>query len=232
MTPTLKIDDDDACEVVRALERSFEIGISEAEAAVLFTLGDVFDFLKVRFAEKGRDGTSCGTAMAFYRLRRAFAAMAPDAVLRPSIRLTGITSLSARRLFRAIEKQSGLRLPRPDKSWIGILGAATLLGIPCCIPIGLACGYLAGIGTFALVFFGGLLQRLDPGRIPGNCQTLGDLSKRVSALNFGRLVNIGAQAREPALWSALTEIVAPYTAVSSAEMRPEALMLRPPGDRA
>jgi hypothetical protein len=226
MPDTLGIDDEDAVDIVRELESSFDIVISDSEAAACRTLGDVFDLVSRRYSDSGVGGQSCASAMTFYRLRRAFVDFAPAIKLHPSTRLSDLPNISVRRLFKKIEAQTGLRLPRKVSSWVGRFGAigalAGLLGM-------LIVGIFYGAWTLApgvLVVTAFSMMSLDPGKFPAGCETLGELSTKVARLNFGHLAKAGARVTQKDLWSSLTEVVSQYSSTPVAEMTSDALLLQ------
>jgi hypothetical protein len=223
---SLDIDDEDAVDIVREIERSFDIVISNSEAAACQKLGDIHDLLRRRFADGQIGGEACASAMAFYRLRRALAGMQPDFKLRPSTLLLDITKTSVRHFFRNLEFASSLRLPQKDYSWIGVIGLTSAITGLLSVPIvGGFFGWWALISALMLLI-GCSLLRFDPGAFPKDCRTLGDLAERVSILNFGRLAKEGARVGDANLWKALTELTSPYTSVPPHQMSREASLVR------
>jgi hypothetical protein len=227
MSVTLGIDDEDAVDIVRDLEKSFDIVISDSEAASCRTLGDVFEMILERYRENGLGGRSCGSAMAFYRVRRGIEFIVPGIKLRPDMLLRDITPVSTKRLFQIVEARTGLRLPPKSNSWIGLSGAAGVIaGFVGAIPAGVLLGAqgleIAGV----LVGIGLLMVYIDPGKFPEDCNTIADLSKRVAKLNVGHLAKAGARAGEKELWDTLTEVASRYSSVPIAMMNPKSLLLR------
>lgn len=226
MLITLGIDDEEAVYMVRELESSFDIVISAPEADACRTLGDLYELILQRF--EGRDsGQFCGSAMAFYRLRRASVHQSPGVKLRPSTLLPDLTDGSAKRFFKDIEAATGLRLARRAPSWIGTLAAVGLLGGLLGV---MAVGTSSAIGLHfwkwawapaAMIAFAPILWSLDPGEFPENCETLGDLARRVSRLNFGRFANAGARVNRTELWDALTEVASRYSSLPIGQMCPK-----------
>jgi len=226
MPVSLGIDDEDSVDVVRDLESSFDIQISDSEAAACRTLGDIYDLLVMKFSESDVGGQSCASAMAFYRLRSALTAHSSEAKLRPSTPLATISTVSVRRLFKQIHMQTGLKLPSKAYSWMGWIGASSaLLGIVGVIPISILFGWWAIVPVVCIASAFVLLP-LDPGRFPKQCETLGELSTKVSRLNFGQLAKAGARVTERELWNSLTEVVSRYSSVAASEMHADALLLR------
>ena len=71
MPNTLGLDDDlDGVEVVRDLERIFDIKVSNEEAERIFTVGEFHDLLLSKLSPNEAD-KKCATAITFYRIRRA-----------------------------------------------------------------------------------------------------------------------------------------------------------------
>ena len=237
MPITLGIDDEDAFDVVIDLERSFDIAISDQEAEACRTLGDLYDLLLQRF--EGREGGQlCASAMAFYRLRRACGYLSAETKLRPSTRFPDFANNSVRRFFTDIEGETGLRLPQKAASWVGKLGGASVVaGLLGVMAVGALCGLglLSGKWAWApaaMIAFAPILWSLDPGEFPKNCETLGDLARRVSRLNFGRFAKAGARVNRKELWDALTELASRYSSLPIGQMCPEALLLESQRDAA
>jgi hypothetical protein len=71
-----------------------------------------------------------------------------------------------------------------------------------------------------------MLVLLDPGKVPPDCQTLGDLSRKVTGLNFGKLSDEGAEPRDKDLWNALVEVLSEDTLLPKSEIQAETLLLQ------
>jgi hypothetical protein len=80
-------------------------------------------------------------------------------------------------------------------------------------------GFVVGL-IAALVFLGWV----DPGRLPENCTTLGSLVQQVAALNYGRLMKMGARHRDGDIWENLTELLSCY-ALPKAEITRDTVLL-------
>lgn len=224
---TLGLDDDlDTFKVVSNLETSFGIRFTDAEGSAWRTVGDIYNTLRSRVSNSGKRAGRCATAMTFHRLRRAFSDLSIDTRLRPDTPVKGITSLTAKALSTQISARSGLRLPRPKVALCGTLGAWSILAsfiglvttavfVPHWWPVPMLAAAL-----------GIILHRLDPGEVPPDCQTLGDLSRKVTGLNFGKLSDEGAGLHDKDLWNALVEVLSEDTLLPKLEIRPETLLLQ------
>ena len=164
--------------------------------------------------------------MTFHRLRRALSALTVDIRLRPDTRVKGITTLTTRALFKQISARSGLRMPRPRVALWGTVGAWSILAS----FIGLATTAVFAPHWWPIPLLaaalGVMLHQLDPGEVPPDCQTLGDLSRKVTGLNFGKLSYEGAELHDKDLWNALVEVLSEDTFLPKLEIRPESLLLQ------
>lgn len=225
MSNTLGLDDDlDDVELLQDIEQTFALRFSQAEAEKLYRVEDVYNYLRNRIEADGLN-QRCATALAFYRLRRALAGSASRQVLRPSTELTPFVRGSANRLFRKLNRETGLRMPRTDGWWLSHAGASLCLAslfaiLPVAIfdwsfwiPLSL---FLAGI----------VAAKLDPGQLPVDCKTLGELSRRVAGLNFAKMQKLGAAARDKDVWNAMIEVIAQHSALPKEQIGPETFLLQ------
>jgi hypothetical protein len=228
MANTLGLDDDfDPVEVVQIVESAFNLKIANEEAEAIATVGEMYDLLQEKIAGNATDG-KCANAMAFYRLRRALAARNAGSRLTPTSDLSWLLDSYTKRFVRALEQETSLKLPKPENSWIGCLGATiALLG-----TFGALVAMLLALATLffgpwngnaiagsapALLFggliLGGLFAYLDPGHLPKQCVTLGDLAEKTANMSYGLLVKQGADASESRVWQVLTEVLSDFTTV-------------------
>jgi hypothetical protein len=227
MKNTLGLDDDlDGVDLLKDLELCFEIKITDPEATSCHTVGDIYELLHSRYSQNETNNNGCATAMAFYRLRRSFCEI--DRSKKPQLTTTldRFAGLTAKRLFKEIGQRSGLRLPRLHFTLQGNIGiwliGTSLFGL---LPMAMFVPDLwwalvsAGAVGFCLVYF-------DPGKIPTDCQTIGDLSRKVAGLNFGKLTIAGAGSRDRDLWSALVEVLSEHTTLPKTEINFDTLILK------
>lgn len=213
-TNTIGLDDDgDDVEVVVQLEGAFSVGISDSEAAACWTVGDLYDLLGRKIADE-RAAVRCGTAMAFYRLRRTLRALGVQGRLEPATPVAVLASVPSRVLFRDLRRSTGLHAPDGRLTWIGRIGvlliaAALLMSV-------LAVAVVPQLLLWSPLTFatGWLLVRRDPRRMPADCRTLGDLARRLAALNFIRLRDEGARVRDRDLWDALVEVLMRFGSIT------------------
>jgi len=198
--------DGDDIELLEAIESSFQIEFGEA-AAKCFTVGDLYETLLGLVPTSSVPGL-CATSMAFYRVRSTLCRVAvQDGPIKPSTRLSGLTTLSPRRLNARLEQDHGLaRLPL-RLSVLGGIGLAMLLS-----------GVVGGVMVVALpllwpilllIPIGFAMVRLDEGAYRD--MTVGDLARDVARRNFSHFASGGADTRPAALWRTLCELVAEET---------------------
>lgn len=215
MPNTLGLDDDlDSVELVRDLEKAFEIKIANDEAERLLTVGQLYDLLLNKIPTDDAQH-KCASAMTFYRMRSAIRNLGPANHLVPASQINFLEVVGLRSSFKKIERVSGLRLPRPAMTYIGGTGCLFMLtafvaafglgwffDLPLLsVPIG-AC--------VASVFLGYAVLRFDPGKLPKGCATLGELTHKTVALNYGKLVRMGAHHSSDTLWDNLLELLSGY----------------------
>jgi hypothetical protein len=228
MSNTLGLDDDlDPVEGVVSLEKAFALKISDDEAASCRTVGDIYDLLHSRFAAQIGEPGSCMTSMAFYRLRRSLRGMYPGVDFRPNTQLASCAGGNARAFLNRLRSDTGLRTPGPQGRWLSGVGTllvlSALVGVVIAAVKGPAILYLAAIALFLV---GAALIRFDPGALPQDCATVGDLAIKVSALNYGSLVGSGGAVRPKDLWDAMAEVLSGHSDLPRSAMRRDTLILQ------
>jgi hypothetical protein len=213
----------DGIDAIKLVEEVFEVKIADVESETIANVGDLYDLLlkKIPADEANR---KCGSAMAFYRLRRALAEEYPSKKITPSYDLSCL-DISARKFLRTLAKKSGLALPNRSPTWMRQI--AKVFAIICFYgpfafdayaifyahAFKLSAGFFVAAGLLTWLF--GLvvisaLYNLDPGRLPKGCETLGGLARRTAHLNFLRLRKLGAQQNDADLWNALVEVLSSF----------------------
>ena len=230
MQDTLGLDDEwGAVEVVIAVENAFRIKIEDEEAERILLVGELFDLLlkKILPIERNR---KYATAMAFYRLRRALNDIRFDKKLSPSTNIYPATYTES--FVKTMQDKSGLQLPKPESTWIGQAGdlmvvfgiLGILVGVPAAFILGLIFDFSAWFGglplelLFAGMIAGAVVAALDSGRLPKECETLGQLAEKVGALNYGTLIDQGAGSGPAQIWRALTHVLSEVARVPALEI--------------
>ncbi len=221
MTETLGlVGDGDEIDLVEDIESAFGIMFSNEEAESCLTVGDAFDLIKGWFQTS--DGSRCVTAMAFYRVRRALGESGRN--LRPESSLP--TGQSAKSLLNELAARSGLRFPRRNLTWVGGCGLLLILaGFFATVVLLDARPDYWWVGAVAFCL-GVFAVTVDPCVLPDGCETVGGLSRKVAALNFGKLVGDGARPTDRDVWAALVSVLADYTTAPASEIKPDMHFIR------
>jgi hypothetical protein len=238
MTNTLGLDDDDdPAEVALLVERAFDINFLPEELEKIVTVGEFYDLLLTKIPPSDAD-KKCASAMAFYRIRSALRRLGLGGHLgghlTPASDMRVLERGGTKANIRKLEAWCGLDLPYPVPTRAGVIAAlgvfvaivaATVLAVSF-VPNG-----LLGFASMALGFFAalaaasGILNGVDPGKLPADCGTLGDLSRKAAAMNYGRLVKMGARHRDADVWENLTELLSCYE-LPKAEITRETVFLQ------
>ncbi len=230
MVNTLDLDDDlgDA-ELVRSLESAFDLKMPR-DLSHVSNVGQLFDALLLQFSSVDQ-GEKCATAMAFYRLRGALCDMRNER-LSPSFQLNLVQDISVRQLFSQLSRKANLKLPNRALTAIGNSGGALIV--------------IAFMAMFPLYVLGDLniidmhwlwaipvgipagvaVIKFDPGRLPNDCQTLGDLARKTATLNYGWLAKQGAKATEEDIWREFRKIVSQQSDVAPSDIQRDTVFFR------
>jgi hypothetical protein len=210
---TLGLDDDlDSVELLIAIERAFDVKITDQDAATVSTMGDLYDVVMSKL--EGAGGEKCRTSMAFYRVRRAFKAVLGDIDIRPDTALNAIWNRSPKLLFARTQRHCDLRLASLTSTDISGFGALLIVAVIFGAPILL----IAKVnGWLILALAGGLgaagftLTRLDPLAFGPTMVTVSDLARRTATQNYGALISLGGRSDAKAIWVALVEVAGAFS---------------------
>jgi hypothetical protein len=226
MSNTIGLDGDlDDVELLRELEAVFDIAISDEEAWLLVTVGDVEALLLRRIPANEAD-RKCASAMACYRLRGALERLGHGERLAPVAALPGLARGRVRAKLKRLERESGLRLPAAPATRLGCLMACVVIAAMTAGAFWLMPSFPALIGGGALGLFVAvvMLRLIDPGRLPDSCATLAGLARVAAVLNHGRLIRAGARHRAEDIWATLLEVLSIYD-LPKAEITRETYLL-------
>lgn len=207
-----------AIDLLEEVEGTFGIKIADEEAERCSTVGDLYDILVAHLPNWEHQNGSCGSSMVFYRLRRS---LAPG----DKRRVTPATPLAAyglppSRLSEKLSRDTGLRLPAHELTWLGMTGGLLLtFGILAGI-VALLTGHWMISGAAILIAAAGWpLLRMDPGRFPTGTATVADLVRRTAPLNTATLRTAGARPAD--LWSVLVALCAEHGRLPPDQIGPE-----------
>lgn len=226
MLATIDLDPQDGdLELIKAIEQSFGVEIHATDCAGWRTAGDVHATLAALIPPGSPTGP-CPTTMAFFRLRAALG----DRTARPATPLAPYARGRPARLFRRLARATGLRMPAKTLTLLGTVALLTgFIALCVCALASIGSGTIAGViaraAGIGLVASIGLVA-LDPGRLPADGATLGDLAERVAALNFAALRQSGARAMPGDCWSALCRLLSEITGVDAEAIGPDSYLFK------
>lgn len=212
MPNSLGLDDDmDGVEVVMELERVFDIKVRPAEVERISTVGEFHDLLLSKIPPNELD-KKCATAMAYYRVRGALERLGYGNKLSPASDMRILERGRTKSTLRKLEESSGLYMPRAVPTYIGCFSALSGFAMTLVLVFSLQPSVAAAfLGTVAgLVVAGVILKYGDPGKLPPHCRTLAGITRTVAAINYGRLVKLGARHRDEDIWENLVEALSDY----------------------
>lgn len=208
---TLGLDDDwDTVDLQNAVERAFDVKLTQDEAVRILTVGDLYEAILAKLAPGG--GAKCASMMAFLRLRRALADLQPGMRLCPTTPLRDISGLAPKAVWKHLARKTSLAMP--SLNTLGIVGAVgalvTLVSIVSLfvftvLHVSLLWSLILFAASFAMI-------RIDRGAY-GRGETLGDLAERCAACNYAELARLGARSSPSAAWDALTRLAFAFTEV-------------------
>jgi acyl carrier protein len=221
-------------EILRILphvEDAFGFGVPDGDAAQLNTVGQLYDYvLGHRYCED-QDQDPCLNSIAFFRIRRAMTSILriPRDAVQESTTLSSVIPNHRRRTWRAIEKETGFRLPmlrRPHR--IVMMATLAAIGLGVSVPLSFGLTPLHGatvVAIFTIAAFGYLFCRLtEPFAflLPPGVDTVGELAKATLARNYQPIL---AESKESAtdaeVWDEVRRIVAEQLGLSPGEITGE-----------
>jgi hypothetical protein len=199
--------DGDEVYLVEYVEQVFDIKFADAEMEATMTVGDLFARILERFPEPAERRRVCLSACAFYALRRSLSATHPRYPLTLQTSLSPFANReSVRALWARLESDAGLCMPRLRIGWTPV---GPLLSALRKLPrwAGFALGVIAMPIAVALAVPSFFATALFVRQLPAYVDTLGDLAREVSVINFGRLSRRYNSYRVIDLWEALVSAI-------------------------
>lgn len=213
--------DGDDSALIEDFEAIFEITISKEDAESIVTLREAYDVIRSKLPNKKEQQNKCRTAMAYYRLNRAFG---DRRKANPALRLEVPAGKSPKGYQKQLEERSNLRLDflTIASLWVSILAILQLVTwIAAPIMFSGFFAVLVGILIFAISH--GLWRLADhfDKRVWIFDGTMGDLARQASEINFGKLVSLGGNWKEADVWKIMTSIIHGHTGFPADKMTPD-----------
>jgi hypothetical protein len=198
------------------VEDTFGFSIPDEDAASLSTVGKLYDYvLEHRFHGKQSARLS---RIAFHKIQRALmsAQESPRKDLPASMDLAMVARTHRRRLWRIMEKATGLRLPQLRRpAWVMAGAIVATFGLAIAVPMLLSLGPFNGailLGFLAAVVGGRFLAwftELLAFEFQSDCTTVGQLATATLARNYRAIVEeANTQTSDAEVWERLQIVVA------------------------
>ena len=207
---------DTIAKLVSRAEDAFCFAIPDEDAHELNTVGRLYEYILAhRFHAKRQTYLS---HIALYKIRRAMMAVlrVPREVLRPSAYLSAVIPAHRHRVWRAMEKATGLRLPQLRRPrWVCAIAILATFATAVAVPVWLSLGLFSGALLLAILtaFAAGycvywltvpLAYQFQP-----DCITVGQFATATLARNYRPLVEESAKCPSDAeVWATLQAIAA------------------------
>ncbi|MBN1395724.1 MAG: hypothetical protein JW959_11935 [Pirellulales bacterium] len=183
-------------EIVPAVNHGFGFSMPEKDAALPGTAVEPPEYFPARRFRGYREDHL--TAIASHKLALAITSVLkiPVGAVRESTRLEEIVPAHRRRIWRALRRESGLRLPglrRP--AWATRLAAAATVASGIAAPAALSLRLFGGAiiaALLAMLAAGNLfawLTRPLARRFHSDCETMGQLASLTMAMNYQRILD-------------------------------------------
>jgi hypothetical protein len=233
MLDTLNLSGDlDDVDMLCDVERRFSITVTNAEAAQLYTAGQLHDLIERKYADAGWT-RACLSQAAFYRLRRALTAMGVATEISPQTPISVIADLEPqsvvkkwRRLAETaaldlppLETPFGPWLPEPGtgaRRWLNALTPIAMVAMfVCCLVLirrntgfSEALSWVLAVVAFLTAIFGvAAVWHALFRTIPRRLMTVGDLAREAAGHSFARLVAEKKGSARSDRWFALAAIL-------------------------
>ena len=213
--------DGDDTDFFLAVERTFDLRLRSNLPWTRF--GEVRDHVVSHIAAHGGGGTTCATQMTFYRLRRA---LGLGRRIGPDEPLATLIGDKVRQAFTDLEADTELKMPATRAGWSGIAGSLCFAVAVAILAFTTLAPPLRIFAAGASGYAGLWLRHIDRRRLPHGCKTLGDLARRVTEQNRGRLARDGARLTASEVWRIIQQLAAEESGVAPDLIGPETTFFR------
>ena len=221
---------EDTCELLATIEDSFGIRFPDYEAALGKSVWELAEYISN--ASEYPKADRCLSAVAFYRLRRAFRELfdTPRDMIRPATSLDILLPWSSRRVrWRRLQHQLDLALPALTYP-VWLLGLSLTITVASSIALSIAMKEIFGLRLALMgVVFGSfflwicVLICLTPlaKAIPGECETFGGLVRAVLARNYATFASKYGGTSQDQITSLLCQLIAVEVGIKPTEITPD-----------
>jgi hypothetical protein len=217
---------EDTWELFEAIEESFGVDLGDYHALAGITVGELAENI-CRLANYPAE-ERCLSAVAFYRLRRAFETLfsVPRTAILPTTSVVQLLPWKSRRTqWRLLQEHLGLTVP-------GLMYPGWLLLLCLVTPAALliSAREFLGFRLSAIEIIGGSLALIIPAVVafipfartpPPSCATMGGLAKVVLARNYAVFATQHGSSSERGVLPAVRQLIATETGSQLGEVSPE-----------
>ncbi len=206
----------DVAGIILAVENVFGFSIPDEDAARLDTTGKLYEYILVhRFRGYQED---CLSSITFYKLRRAMmsALRIPRKKIRVSTKLSEIIPSRRRRTWKALRRETGLRLPQLRRPvWATTIAVSATFGLGIAVPVLLSLSLFGGailtaiLTMIAVGYLFSWLTRPLAFEFHSDCTTMGQLTSLTLAHNFQAIAEeSNCSASDAEVWETLQVAIA------------------------
>ncbi len=206
----------DVAGTILTVENAFGFSIPDEDAAGLDTVGKLYEYILAhRFRGYQED---CLSSITFYKLRRAMMSVLriPRKEIRVSTKLSEIIPSRRRRTWKALRRETGLRLPQLRRPvWVTKIAVLATFGLGIAMPVLLSLSLFGGAIMVAILtmiavgyLFSWLTRPLTFEFLP-ECATMRQLTSLTLAHNFQAIAEeSNCSASDAEVWETLQVAVA------------------------
>ena len=219
----------DSVELVMAVEDTFGFSIPDQDAAGLDTVGKLYEYILAHRFHGKRE--ACLSSITFYKLRRAMMSVLQIARndVRVSTELSAIIPKHRRRVWQALEKATGFRLPQLRRpKWVTAIVILLTVGLAITIPMFFSLTLFRGLlvsAIFAAFAVGYVLFWLTTPlafEFQPECTTAGQLAMATLARNYRAIVEeTNTCSSDGEAWQMLCLIIADQLGVRTSDFTKE-----------
>lgn len=219
------VGDGDDVELIECFEEVFAITFSNEEVERITTLGEAYEIICSKLPTSTEKKNSCLTAMAYNRLNRA---LRDQGRIPLAVRIDVPSNLTPKNFQKQLEERSNLRLDFLTRASSWAVALNFLQFVTWVAGLILFSGLSAFVATGVIFVVSHALWRIaerTDSRVWSFDGTIGDLSRRASEENIGKLVLLGGKWKDADIWQSMTSIISDFTGYPCHKMTPETVFI-------
>ena len=218
---TLDLDNDDDMSLIPMIEDSFDLKFDKNELTNWYSVGEVYQAVKSRYTTEDSFNSACTTAKSFRILRQFLKKHYRVQSPLPSTSLNTVPIKSFRKFRSDLKNETGLKID----SFLGYwqLGGMLLVffGLLYLWNPFQAFPYARSVWNTLAIVIGLAFAVFGDSIVVNKNQTLGELSQKIAARNFGRLVGESKITREVQLWDSFVQLISDFSGIEKSTIGPD-----------